>query len=493
MWGLKPTVDRGFVSNFKEIYIPFHKLIPAGQSTFSVKVPNYHTDRDLFFSYLELTTALYSEQAAKLNLDTDEELQQVLRYFINYKLALNPDQPLFPLKDNITIPVTVVNSISIMNKINNYFELKKPVGLVHLGMFIDWYDEKFDTALNLTWDEFVQKVMAEEYYGKEYDPNLHYNKLPASARSVPGANNYLFPTNLSQSILKTIRFRINIAPNVNIVCSTDGQLLDMGFDADQLGPRTGRKKIVFSNPNVTGFQKIMAFNEPNIVIIPKNPLNIFLDTIEPNYATAPFSFAITTEKSYTNLNYKELAAAMQKYSYSCNFILGFSYDATTKVFRFEFPNNTSLENITVVIPPELAERLGFGLQTDITRNNNTGKKVEDEFDVSKTQDKARALAFDTSLVIVSNNDSSSMTTVGINDTYMAALYPTGLGSMVIPAVEYHFKPPTMKLSKTLYGSDGFVNANFKLSRFLDNSTFVNFVWNKGAYISGVLRGAKPLS
>jgi hypothetical protein len=345
----------------------------------------------------------------------------------------------------------------------------------------------------MTWDEFVQQLMAEEYYGKAYDPNLHYDALPASARTVPGANNYLFPTMLSRDVLDTLRFRINIAPNVMVVCSTDGQLLKMGFEESQLGPRRNRNRIVLSNPNTNGFYKIMALNEPSIVVIPKNPLNIFLDTVESNFATAQFNFAITTEKSYTNLNFIDLSAAMKKYAYDCNLMVGFNYDATTKKFRFEFPNNTNLENITVVIPPELAERLGFGLQTDITRSNRTGTKVDDSEDISLTNDKARALTFDTSLVIVSYNDSSSMTTVGINDSYMAALYPSGLGSMIIPAVESCFKPATMKLSKTLYGHSGFVLANFKLSRFLDNSEFVNFIWNKGAYISGVLRGAKPSS
>ncbi len=74
------------MSNFKEIYMPFKKFIPAGQSTFSLDIPEYHSDREFFFSYLELTPEIFSEQAAVMNLDTEEELSQNVEYKLYYKI-----------------------------------------------------------------------------------------------------------------------------------------------------------------------------------------------------------------------------------------------------------------------------------------------------------------------------------------------------------------------------------------------------------------------
>jgi len=481
------------MSNFKEIYMPFKKFIPAGQSTFSLDIPEYHSDREFFFSYLELTPEIFSEQAAVMNLDTEEELSQNVEYKLYYKIIFNPEMPVFKPTENVVIPISVVNSINIMNEINTNFEFKKPVGLKHLGFFIDWYDEKFDEVEDMTWDEFVQIVMAEEYYRAPYDPDLHYDKLPESARSVPGANNYLFPTNLSLDVMDSIRFRINIAPHVNVVCSTDGQLLKMGFIQNQIGPRKKNNKFIFSNRYSMGFMTITALLPPTINFIPANPLNIFLESNIPMYATEPFSFFLTKEKTFKNINFTEISNVMDKYATDyVNFTFKLGYDETTKRFSFEYPMNASFNSMVIVLSTDLAERLGFGLTTEITINNNTGKKVDDAFDVSIVETKARALIMDTNMVLVVNNNVSSMTTVGINEAYMAALYPSNFGTtMVIPQVESCFKPPTMTLSKRLLNNNGSVSANFKLLRFFDHNDLVNLMWTMGAYISGTLRGTKP--
>jgi hypothetical protein len=62
--------------------------------------------------------------------------------------------------------------------------------------------------------------------------------------------------------------------------------------------------------------------------------------------------------------------------------------------------------------------------------------------------------------------------------------------METPMVESCHEPATMMLSSTLATAKGYVLPKFKLSRFLDNRNFVNFVWTQGAYVSGILRGRK---
>jgi hypothetical protein len=43
-----------------------------------------------------------------------------------------------------------------------------------------------------------------------------------------------------------------------------------------------------------------------------------------------------------------------------------TYNATTKRFQFQFPSNNRMTKMKVVLPGDLAERLGFELNREIT-------------------------------------------------------------------------------------------------------------------------------
>jgi hypothetical protein len=79
--------------------------------------------------------------------------------------------------------------------------------------------------------------MAPVYYGKAYDPAKHFNALPCLARKVYGIHNYLIPTEMTEEVLESFIFKINIAPNSVAGFSTDSYLLSMGFDSSQYGKR----------------------------------------------------------------------------------------------------------------------------------------------------------------------------------------------------------------------------------------------------------------
>ena len=473
----------------EECYVPFREFVPPGHSTFSVPVPNYFSDRAFYFSYCTLTPSIFSDQAAKMDLDPPEELGQEFKYKIYYQGEYKDGLPLFP--DTLVIPNTTTDALAIVQQINTFFEIKKPIGFNHLGMFIDWYDIRFDELTNTSWDDYVQEVMSFEYYGVPYNENLHYNKLPESARTVSGSNNYLFPTSRVSDVMDNIRFRIYIAPNTTFVFSTDSHLLAMGFTPVQIGKRGKNNKLRIVNDSITEFDFIMAFMKPNLVLMRGNQLNVGLEIHKNVFVTDPFIFKMTREENFKNLNYKaKLAQAMQLYAKESNINFGFNYDEASKKFSFEFPNNSAFDYFVITIPSELAERLGFGLNRYITKEIRTGKIVKDadDFNVDETTNEARALCFDTALVVVSDFYQTSNMTVGTPHAYMTSLYPTGLGTMDIPMMESCHAPPTMRLSSTLPTAEGYVLPKFKLSRFLDNRLFVPFVWTKGAYISGALRG-----
>ena len=488
---MKRTKEYVEQSNLKEVYVPFRNFIPAGHSLFTVQVPLAYAKRDFFFSYLVLVPDFYSLQAALFKLDTDEELNVPIPYSLHYKINLQNETVLHP--DSITIPVTTIIPYGIAKDINEFFETKRPMGTTHLGMFFDWYDLRFDEVEDLTWDEYVREITAIEYYGVDFNEKLHFNKLPPSARSVLGANNYLFPTSMSEELYKHLRWRINLAPMVDGLFSTPSQLFEMGFTLAQLGnQRRYKNKFVIENDSKTNFMTLMGQNIPERILTNKYQLIVSLKSHLSTYSTHPIEFSLTKEESLKNSNYaKKIKNVLLDYNKESNFIMGFNYNDTTKKFSFVFPDNPVLNYNIVEIPLELSERLGFDFVTDIKKTANTGEEVNDSFDIKEAETKARALAYDTSVVIISHSNSSANTTAGINSSYMAALYPSGFGTLEISPVEACFKPPLMKLPITLYGTPVTVPATFKLSRFLDNNELTNLIWTNGAYIFGVLRGIEP--
>ena len=141
----------------------------------------------------------------------------------------------------------------------------------------------------------------------------------------------------------------------------------------------------------------------------------------------------------------------------------------------------------------MAERLGFGLINDITLANKTGLPVNDKLDDALVQEKSRALAYDTGVVIITDENKSTRFTSQVPTKYMSSLYPTGTGTLEIQASDLCQTMPTADLSETgiILREKGNVYPCFKLWRFLDNNELVPLVWIVGAFINGVLRGINP--
>lgn len=118
------------------VNIPFRIFIPAGQSTFSVPVPRQFDNRNYFFTNAFLISAYYSDQAAALDLDTDEELGVKLVYPTNFKVTFL-DPPKDPFFGPFFSPGTGARTNPEFTfKLNNFFEANKPKGLYRLGAFL---------------------------------------------------------------------------------------------------------------------------------------------------------------------------------------------------------------------------------------------------------------------------------------------------------------------------------------------------------------------
>jgi len=484
MTSTKP-IEKQILEKMKlsDVNCPFHIYVPAGESSFTVPIPTIFADRKFYFADLILVPDFYNVEAEELGLDVDAELNETFSYDIHLTAQYGAEflPGVFNLDTNIkTTP-------EALEALNLNFEAIKPVGLEHLVHFWDWTDIRFHPSETTSWDDWVRNTMAVVYYGEAFDPVQHFNKLPPSARTVMGANNYLFPTQISEILLENLRFRMWAAPNTNLYYSTDGQLKLFGFAETQIPPRGARQQLIYPNSK-NSFGVIVAQNPLTIDISLVQALKISLGTNQKGFVSDVVQASITLKEKFKNENYDLMMRNVFKpLTNACNLQIGLFYDKDTKIFKFSFPNNAQL-NVDLHLPTELAQRMGFGQVTQINKANQTSDPVEDQPNVKHTEKKARALAYDTGTVIVSDDNTQSNTTPGLSGTFMMALFPTETGSLAPSSQSFCLPPVTMQRPRMLTGGPGTYPANFKLSRYFEKNHLVNLVWKNGAYATGVLRG-----
>jgi hypothetical protein len=374
----------------------------------------------------------------------------------------------------------------LSKSINDFFESRKPEGLARLGLFFDWTDVRYSKeTMNMTWDQYVQSN-ALSFYGEAYRPDRHFNALPVSARDLKGVNNYLFPTHPSEEDAESLRFRMNVAPNAKGRFSSDNQLLNLGFSEKQMKERI-EKRYEFSNPFPGLYESFVAENPYTYDLSKKTVFRITLVVPKSNFVSDPVKVVLTRKQLRINTEVRDaVQKALVKLKDLSNIVVEMRYDASLKTFKFSFPINPAL---LVSLNPaiELANRLGFKFNTTITkRNPESTEKVDDTPDLTEAEKKARALVYDTSIVIVSDENSRSMFTVGISETFMASLMPTMAGTLELS--QFCNTMPKMMLPSVFTGSSDVVPATFRLNRFLDHENLVKLQWKHDAYVIGVLKG-----
>jgi hypothetical protein len=200
---------------------------------------------------------------------------------------------------------------------------------------------------------------------------------------------------------------------------------------------------------------------------------------------------ISKREAEKNENYQTaIQTSFNALKENCNFKFDLTYDNAKRKFTFHFPENEVIYKMMIVLPPNLLVALGFPMFKDITPLNNEGQKL-DIPDTSNLEEKARALVHETGLVIVSDFNTTTNTNYGIGEQYMAALYPTETGSMVMHVNELCHEQPVMRL-KARNMSSQTIPATFLLSKFLDQNNLVKLIWKEGFKMQGTLRGVHPL-
>ncbi len=478
------------VAFYEPVTVPFRKKVRAGDATFTIDVPKSHQDMRFFFSSFNISPDLYSTEAALENLEDPEQGNTLVTYDVYMKNVFVKKDDFYP--GTFELDKAVTKTATLISSANAFFEGHKPDICPHLAAFFDWTDERFKDYRG-SFKDFMNNY-AVEYYREPLDMAKHFNALPPSARSIEGVNNYLFPTSGVEDVRQNIRVRLWLGPNTNALLSTNGQFKAMGFDRTQIGERVGKKYQIEGDEGM-GYYKLEAYNPPQFVIPKeslKNLLRIDLKIAEQVFITNNRSLKIKKKDSFKNANYATLLKeGLGHFFEDTNTMVDVSYDDRAKKFKFIFPPNQNILQTSVMLTRDLAERLGFGLVDSISQANAQGNRVEDDIDVKRTESKARALGYDTGMILVTNESKTSNNVIGISDQLMCTVYPNAVGVYEISPLESCFSPPTMSLPNFYSGGQNEVAVPFKLYRFLDNSEPAKLDLKNGAFVSGQLRGTKP--
>ena len=487
----KRNYETAFKSLCDQVHVPFKVRIPAGHSTFTIDVPKIFDDRLFYFSSLFLTPDFYSIEAAVEDLEDPEVKNTPIGYDIVLKATFLSKPSLYPETFELEKSVTKTQALTL--KVNAFFEAHKPDPCIHLGGFFDWTDKRFDDY-NGSWDNFM-KDMASDYYNEPLDLTKHFNALPISARTIYGVNNYLFPLDMNEDNRENIRFRLWLAPNTDALFSTDHHLLALGFSVQQVGERIYQNKIIIENDHTEMTFSMFEAENPHEIKMTKDVIKYtFKMNLKINnsvFMTFEYPMSINKANSMKNSNYfAMLKEALRNVSEYCNFLLDVSYDDSAKKFKFVFPRNPAMSKMSFLVGKDLAERLGFGLVNSISNTNAEGERVDDDIDVTKTETKARALGYDTGMILVTNDSKTSNSMKGISDQLMCTVYPTSTGVYEISLLESCFSPPTMPLPNFFSSGQPDIPVTFKLYRFLDSNQPVTLDWKNGAFVCGQFRGIK---
>ena len=455
-----------------EVRSPFHIRLEPGQTQFQVDLPpacKGNRNARYSFDCIRLTPDFYSRQATLYNMDPafEEAISYGAKFTFNYfdTFYNGTEYTLFSQKRKIG---------DLLESINSHFDTFKPSGQVGAPFFIDWSYPGFDST-ELSEVEFY-RASAILFYNENYDEAKHWNRLPASARHIEGANNLVFPTTGDNDLLSEIRLRLWIAPNTTVSFSSDNILHALGMKA--LGPRGKLNRYQFENNSSTEYRRIDIWDPPDLEISPGFARSkIYLSPTTDQIASQPFELPTTRQRAINNGHLAEdLNRTLMLHAAKYNMSFGLRYGEADKKFKFAFPENPGLK-IAIRISAPLAHRLGFAEKERIRKEDDPIPMAPDAN--KELGPKSQTLVFDTGMTIITMDNTANNYTLGFKDEIMSVLYPKNPGIL-----ESH---PNVRPSYFPYHS-GAQKLEFSIWRFSETCSPVPLSWKTGGYLDGVLVG-----
>lgn len=271
-----------------------------------------------------------------------------------------------------------------------------------------------------------------------------------------------------------------MAPNVSIAFSNEVLLKIFGMAPDEIPERNSRNQLAYANTEVDQFHVLFCSETPKVTFVPADvkTTRIHANCTYPHFVSPASVFKTTRgrERKVDDLviDYNSSLYALGK---SINVYLTLEYDKILKKFRISYPNNNNI-TINIKTSPSVANQLGFG-SLDVIPYKMVPNVVSNDIDVRDLEKKARALVFDTGMVVVDLDQRTSMLNSYSGNTTMAMLEPTYDGIMrnpphnELPRAHVTYFDPQLK---------------FVLNRFGDDDQPHPLDWNIGAYVQGLVVG-----
>ena len=462
----------------KDIQIPFHFRLSARESKFHIDIPRqYQNDfnRQYSFGTVTLVPDYFKQEAQKYEDETVEgQFEEISEEAIlDFQILPN----LFVSeKKEFVIPNEDLKIGNIMQLVNNHYELFRPGSIARAPFFIDWHHETMDEFDTI--DSSFFEASSYLFYQEPYIEDRHSNFLPASVRTLPEANNFLYPNVLDTDIISGIRIVLNIAPNTTVWFSNDRLLTILGFSPQQIGPRGKLNRFYFDNKEPVDYLCVVAENSPTQYIIKSLGAGVTKMSLLPfkeEFSSPPFKLQTTKlrEKKPTLLavdwNKSISDAALRS-----NIIFGLEYNLIAKQFQFRYPSNNFVR-VSIRMSLDIAKRLGFN-EERITERSPVAT-ITPENDIMYNERRSKALVYATGMVFISFDNMRSNTTSGILDQYMGSLRPKDPGVLQKEKLD---NSPAVNLPN--YTS----RLHFTLSHF--DPEIKPLDWITGSFIEGELIG-----
>lgn len=466
-------------AKMEDVQKVFRAKLGPRESKFELQLPSsFHQggEKEYYFESLSLTPDFYQQQAKLFQLETLEEAKEIIRYDISMSLKFNEGYyrgPEFGIRESVPTG-------ELIKRINDHFERNRPDGTLYPPFVVDWIITSFhrpDMTGNQTMMAYEQ--MAINFYDDEYDPEKHQNWLPKSLKKNHMFNPYLYPTHNEEDFYERLRCRISLGPNVSISFSSENIWRALGFTEHQIGSRGFNNQFRINNKG-THYDQMVAMDPPRKLAPRYEPNKIYVGVYSPFIHLNPGQWYINIPRKDLNDPTKFhniLSPFLKGISRAINFRLDFEYKDDTNNCSFLFPENPSVD-FEMRLPLELSRILGFGQTEIITKKNLVGKSLTEVYSDSQFEIKSKTLVYDTDMIVVTLDFTSSLSTMNMVDKVVAVLYPTVGG-----------------ISKMEFGTgsrfpispfSSFIKLTF--SRLSDEGSYVPLSWPVSAFLGGVLKG-----
>jgi hypothetical protein len=472
----------------QEVYSHFQERIPSNSSIFSIPNPNRYRDgipRTFSLKYIHIVPEYFSMLATQNSLDNEELNPIVTKH--NFKFEINFKPKYYAKADLFEHSVAEGTYVltDLLKELNTAIDRARPNSMSYPPVVFDWIDEYLVGYPKITKDiidryfleaqELVYKmeVGADGEEKNTYKEATHANVLPASARSMPNCNNYLFPDE-PEAIVES-RVRMIIAPNTKVSLSNESLLAALGFTPKAYGQRGALQRfhIVNKNPDMC-LEVIAAKPPPQDLKIAVGKASKFYISVA--FPTIVFSKVLTTTKfkeKRPEMLFKDMEGFLKSVSSDC--YIAFKIQYTAKRFTFTLVDDDFITT-KIYIPPSIQEYLGFS--NTVTSTNKISSAIDPtDLDMTKYLGLSKVLTYDTCHVIVTVASIPSMTNIGQGEQIMAALVPKDDMLKMVKGVSPKVIFPENE--QTLI---------FKIYRQSEAKKMIQLGWPIDCYVYGMLAG-----